>query len=486
MVILRDSEFGVIQILGGPQSRKKGRKYRLNKFIMTYQYDDETTLLLNVMTGSLVSLKSYEYSNIFTEYKCDYAEYLFQNYFIVPENFNENEAQDIIVSKSSKVITANYLDKPSTFTILTTSKCNARCKYCYELGVKNKHHMTKETAEKVARFIIDNHNDHEVIDLGWFGGEPLYNSEIIDIICSRINSTGLKYRSSMISNGYLMNERLLDKAKNLWKIFNVQITLDGIGDDYNKMKSYIYKDDPNPFETVMNNVKMLIENDIFVSIRMNCDNKTAPALKKLAKYLVKEFKDNEHKKNLNAYVHQIFEEEYTWDDEYVEELCKNMLEIQDILIKGRILIEDVRSSKSVHCLVDSGRGFTIMPDGELGLCEHYIDKRFIGHIDNPNDLDFDEIKKWRNYLDDPMCKDCVMRPACLKVIGCPDTIYCSEHWKNFRIQTNFMHMINMYEKFLENPIAEEAGYRPCDSYSEQTSCCNANQTGNCCKYQNKL
>ena len=32
---------------------------------------------------------------------------------------------------------------------------------------------------------------------------------------------------------------------------------------------------------------------------------------------------------------------------------------------------------------NSGKSVVINPWGQVGLCEHYIDKNFISHIDNP-------------------------------------------------------------------------------------------------------
>lgn len=72
--------------------------------------------------------------------------------------------------------------------------------------------MTEETAEKVARYIITHAPKGIDIRLDWFGGEPLYNEKVIDIITSRVASAGFNFSSSMISNGYLFNDTNLRKA----------------------------------------------------------------------------------------------------------------------------------------------------------------------------------------------------------------------------------------------------------------------------------
>lgn len=49
----------------------------------------------------------------------------------------------------------------------------------------------------------------------------------------------------MTSNGYIFNDELVEKAKNEWKLKNIQITLDGTRDVYNKAKNYYSENDSN-------------------------------------------------------------------------------------------------------------------------------------------------------------------------------------------------------------------------------------------------
>ena len=114
----------------------------------------------------------------------------------------------------------------------------------------------------------------------WFGGAPLFRKKCINIICERLKESGIPYRSSMISNGYLFDEKTVNEAKNLWKLKNVQITIDGTKDIYNKTKSFVYKNG-NPFETVMGNIKRLSENGISVTIRINVGKFNAEDAEKL-------------------------------------------------------------------------------------------------------------------------------------------------------------------------------------------------------------
>ena len=119
----------------------------------------------------------------------------------------------------------------TTYTIFTTTDCNARCFYCYEMG-RSRIPMSDETAYKAATYIAA-HCGGEKVHLHWFGGEPLFNKQVIDIICTDLTEKGIIYDSMMISNGYLFDKDTVEQAVSHWKLKSVQITLDGteeIGD----------------------------------------------------------------------------------------------------------------------------------------------------------------------------------------------------------------------------------------------------------------
>jgi sulfatase maturation enzyme AslB (radical SAM superfamily) len=192
----------------------------MNKYCLETEVESGK-IIHNFFTGSAVLIRPFEYINIFTDDPCDYAEFLVNNYFIVPEDFNEKELVDLLRSRKQIPFTANYLDHPKSFTILSTTKCNARCFYCYEMHSKGKTHMTIETSEKVAKYIINNAPKYNELQIGWFGGEPLFNVDVIDIITSRVKSAGFNIIGSMVTNGYLFNEELVKRAKYDWNIRNV-------------------------------------------------------------------------------------------------------------------------------------------------------------------------------------------------------------------------------------------------------------------------
>ncbi len=72
------------------------------------------------------------------------------------------------------------------YTLAITQRCDLACNYCY-IGKKNAK-MSISTAEKIVDFIFDSTPKNEKIDIGFFGGEPLLEFDLIKKITNLIQS----------------------------------------------------------------------------------------------------------------------------------------------------------------------------------------------------------------------------------------------------------------------------------------------------------
>lgn len=432
MNVIRQSNPDIIRFLGGHQQKKSYYTYRYNKYCVFADLDDRTKIIYNTLTGSIVEMRQNELDNVFSEYQSDCNDELLWNYFIVREDFDEDAAIDAYREHCKRFTGANYLESPNTFVIMTTSDCNARCPYCYELSKKDKKHMTKETAEQVSKYIIENASKFEQTDLQFFGGEPLYNYEAIDTIVGKVRGAGFNTNVSMISNGYLFDEKMIEIAVKDWNLRHVQITLDGTEDYYNKTKRYIYKDDPNPFKTIINNIHNLTKNGIEVTIRMNCGITNAEELIQLTEYLGKEFMDNPL---VSIYVWEIFQ---LITSKHSDKLWENMKKVNKTIHDFNMQIKQPDlpyGIKTVHCMVDSGNSVFINEIGEIGLCEHYIDTLQISNVNSPEIKDQETINSWLDYVNtnNNKCKSCCLRAICLKMHKCTDENICDDNAQAYQI-----------------------------------------------------
>lgn len=126
------------------------QKYFLTNFCIQRKCE-EGILLFHTIMGELVLLDKEEFSEItegcFMIY--DWRKTLASHWFLVPEEYNGKSH----VLELRNNFRLNDKTSITSYTILPTTLCNARCFYCYE---KDMHlsTMTRETAEKTVDYIV--------------------------------------------------------------------------------------------------------------------------------------------------------------------------------------------------------------------------------------------------------------------------------------------------------------------------------------------
>lgn len=412
MRTIKEAYPNVKEILG-VQLPAKQKKYRRNRYILSCK-EDGGELQYNILTGELILMDpDYTYSE---------KETLIQKWFLVPEDCDE-----FLLAKKLKGI---YRDKGAikngrnSYTIFTTTECNARCFYCYEKHVKRET-MTLETAVKVADFMMS-HRGERPISVTWFGGEPLCNTAVIDAICEYLQAENQPYSSEMITNAYLFDEETVRKAVELWKLQIVRVTIDGTNDLYRRVKNYI-NEDPDPLERVIDNLHALIHNHIKVQIRMHVDYHSLENTEDLIQRVVKEFG---HHPLVTAYVHMLYENHdnsliHHTDEERMEIMAR-CFELEEILSKNRLLHYGLREKPMVYaCLADCDNVLAVLPDGSLLKCRDYLDLPPVGSVSN-NELDIGRMEEWKIRADDfEQCRFCRVYPECGRLKLCKEREQCS-------------------------------------------------------------
>lgn len=426
--------------------------YRLSKYVLSYQID-RGILLFNVLTGELIALeeKEIDISNIKENNKSLYF-YLINRWFLFPDCYNEVILSEQ-VKETMRLVMKSLPKKAITdFTVFPTTDCNARCFYCFE---KNRQPITmsEKTANDVADYIIKVSKSNK-IKINWFGGEPVYNYKVIDTICHKLKNYNIDYSSMMVSNGYLFNEELVLKAKDLWNLNYIQITIDGTEKIYNNIKAYIDKTFENPFSHVLDNIELLLKNQIYVRIRMNMDKYNRNDLYDLVNILITRFGCYD---NFGVYSHLLFEdttkEMKQRDDKTRHKLIDDYLALEDYIIKKNISLPYSIDGRLRYrqCMADNDSATTILPDGHLGKCEHYTDKCFWGSI-YEDQIDYTMIEKFIKLKNKgEQCKNCSLYPACMELESCPSALTrCDEFDKKLRFYNVERCVRGSYENFVKN------------------------------------
>jgi len=147
-----------IKILGKARSAEHGLRW------MTYvlaQPVEGGVLVFHTLTRALLLLTPEEYA------APDNLPELRSSWFRVPQEMDDMKYADQV-----RFIRRTMWKEPehiTSYTIFTTTDCNARCFYCYEMG-RSRIPMSAETAHKAAAYIAA-HCGGEKVHLHWFGGE---------------------------------------------------------------------------------------------------------------------------------------------------------------------------------------------------------------------------------------------------------------------------------------------------------------------------
>lgn len=345
-------------------------------------------------------------------------------------------------------------DAITSYTVFTTTDCNARCFYCYEKG-RSRIPMSEETAKSAADYMAA-HCKGKPVHLGWFGGEPLFNAAAIDTIVERLREKGVDYTSGMISNGYLFDEEMVQKAKEEWKLRKIQITLDGTEEIYNRRKAYIYREG-GAYQRVLRNIGLLLDAGIHVTIRLNLDMNNQEDLQKLVTELSKVFV-SENKPTI--YNHIIFEE---LDENSSAEKRRQLYRASAALTEhinrcglgSRAGIP--RYFQTNQCMADKDSSVTITPEGRLGKCEHFFEtEEMFGDIWSDK-KDNAVIEHWKERTPIiPECKGCFYYPRCFRLKKCPpESTVCTPEYREHQRMNVQLQMLGAFEKWKNKTLTDE-------------------------------
>ena len=128
----------------GLQTYTKFNTYILSPYVIQLECNDGI-LWYNNLTCELVLLNTGEEKDV------NIRQYLIEHWyympdFIMPKSLAYTIRQIVTDKEKEKTLTSSYV-------IPTTTVCNARCPYCYEHGL-NQRHMTKEMALDIAKFLF--------------------------------------------------------------------------------------------------------------------------------------------------------------------------------------------------------------------------------------------------------------------------------------------------------------------------------------------
>lgn len=145
-------------------------------------------------------------------------------------------------------------------TLQITQQCNLRCKYCpYSGSYYNRKHssasMNIEVAKKAIDFYIKHSFDRQELNIGFYGGEPLIQYDMIKEIVDYVNKQGegKKVYFHITTNATLLDlEKITFLAKHEFKM---TISLDGPRELHDKNRKKM--NGKGSFDKVIENIQMI-------------------------------------------------------------------------------------------------------------------------------------------------------------------------------------------------------------------------------------
>lgn len=348
-------------------------------------------------------LKKSEIENIDSDLKTE----LKKGKMIVDSNLDEIE----LIKYMSN---ASRYDKRSLgLTIATTQACNFICPYCYEKGIDFTN-MDLETADNIVEFIKQNIKSNDLLNIAWYGGEPLLGMKVIERISDKIIKymDDGRYSASIVTNGYLLNRDYAEKLKK-YKVKNAQITLDGPPKIHDSRR--ILASGEATFYKIVNNIKN-VSDLINITVRVNVDRTNEDSIDELVRIL----KEEDIYDKIFLYIAKV--------DDYSENSSENplILNYKEFADKHNKFISKNRKFNEIPvmnpniCVSVNANGFVIDPEGNLYKCWDEIGRKegIIGNVKSGFEYN-NTFFFYSNYnpFDDEKCVKCKLLPVCMG--GCP-------------------------------------------------------------------
>lgn len=330
---------------------------------------------------------------------------LYNQNFIINDDVNEQQLIE------SLFLHRRYSSKIYQLILNTSLDCNLSCWYCYETHLP-KSFMSIDLANKIVKHIeIQSKTTHfELLDLSFFGGEPMMNYKVISFLLNNIkelsNSYNFKIHLTFVTNGTLISQRYIDLIKEFPTRF--QITIDGNKDRHNSTRKYkksLHVTDS--YSKIIKGLHMLNSyENFYFTIRVNYDNEVLGNIKKLAFDI-----DFLNRRRSVISLHKI------WQYKANEKDSDLLINIIDYFNKHNFVV----NTFSLHthfdsCYADNYNQAVINYDGSVYKCtaRNFTQESPVGYLNSMGLIEWKtkEINK-RLALDIPnKCKQCTLLPSC--------------------------------------------------------------------------
>jgi uncharacterized protein len=360
---------------------------------------------------------------------------------------------DELLQYKSLIWNRRKLENVYNITIAPTLDCNFKCYYCFESHLQGI--ISEDVIKRIVKYINTKENLKH-INLTWFGGEPLMAFEQIKRIAQSLKLPALASMSSLlITNGYYLNKNTVDELYDA-KITDIQLSIDGIFDDYNSVKKM--REDKNCFLHLLENLDYFAtqHQKINLLIRVNLHRNNQDTYIKIC-----DFFQNRYPFNQNIYLYPAFLKDNR------QEACKaksTCFASFDDMAKFRHMLYEKEKDKTIiypsnvitECAIRNPHSWAFGPDGAVYKCWEIMGdpQSIVGILNDKGEIEITHRDRLNRYLygADPLsdveCQYCSCLPICFG--GCPHKRLVRQFEKN----ANDTDFCSQYKEYVKQSIGQ--------------------------------
>lgn len=381
-------------------------------------------LIYNTLTNSFAELDELSYSKLEQIQSGKQTE---DNIFTLEEIEKLKKAKIIVADDYDEYLKIklqrhiNRFDKSRMLlTLAPTLHCNFACSYCFEES-RPKVSMTDEIEDATINF-IKRHSEVKSLSITWFGGEPLLNFDRIISLTKKIESLNLVYNASIITNGYLLTQEVIDKLLDL-KIILLHVTLDGLEKNHNERRPHITEKDS--FEVIYSNMlrlkPLLKDKKVRLTVRVNVDHTNEDHFHEIYEKINNDFAGF----NVNVYpgiVKKAYGSCSSIDDILMDNDGQAKFNIEQYRKHGIANSDFFPAKVGGECMARKIYGYLIDARGDIYKCWTDVGNKneIVGNVSNNSSVNTTKLTRYltgADPLDKQACQECFFLPVCAG--GCP-------------------------------------------------------------------
>lgn len=382
-----------------------------------YFFEGELKFFLyNSLSNSFAEFDSDTYHELYKMKELEQVEVKdeeLKKHLTLMKAFVEND-QDEINKIKYLVLLRRFNDSTLHLTINPTLDCNFACSYCFE-GKHSHIYMTDKVEDEIVEY-IKKQKSAQYLSITWFGGEPLLAFKRVISLTEKIKHIGVDFGAGMITNGYLLNRKIINKLTSL-NIRTLQITIDGLASLHDGRRHLV--SGKGTFGRIVDNIDLLKKYapEVNVSVRVNVDETNKDDFIKL--YRMFHEKRYPYFNIAPAFVDDISGCQTNNNIFNRKKQAAFLIELQEKygLDFSYFYPKNIR----YECPVRNRNMVVIGPEGELYKCWNDVGNKHqvVGYL-NGEIINEKLLLRYLNGadpFDDVNCKECLLLPVCGG--GCP-------------------------------------------------------------------